>query len=94
MNRQFPIPLTHKAGLILYEALIEYSYGLVSDEDARWTRKLARDVAIFFAVVQTTQICAICGCTDDDACGDEETDDPCQWAGPELCSRCVTAPAL
>ena len=33
--------------------------------------------------------CEACGCTDDDACVDEETLETCSWAVPGLCSFCA-----
>jgi hypothetical protein len=32
-----------------------------------------------------------CGCTDDNACWDEEAGQPCHWAEPDLCSVCAKA---
>jgi len=34
-------------------------------------------------------VCRDCGCTDDDACTDEATGEPCRWAADDLCSRCA-----
>jgi hypothetical protein len=34
------------------------------------------------------RICRICGCTDDNACIDEETGEPCHWVEDDLCSNC------
>jgi hypothetical protein len=35
-------------------------------------------------------ICERCGCTDFSACWDERMDSPCAWAGPGLCTACLT----
>ena len=32
--------------------------------------------------------CIACGCTEDDACVDEN-DEPCAWLFPKLCSQCA-----
>ena len=32
--------------------------------------------------------CRICGCTDDNACVDEETGETCTWVEDDLCSNC------
>lgn len=32
--------------------------------------------------------CIVCGCTDDNACVDPVTDEPCHWVAPRLCSAC------
>lgn len=37
---------------------------------------------------QEKQICRICGCSDMDACVDEETGEPCHWVEDDLCSKC------
>ncbi len=33
--------------------------------------------------------CRICGCTDDNACVDEETGETCTWVEDDLCSNCA-----
>jgi ParB/RepB/Spo0J family partition protein len=33
-------------------------------------------------------ICRICGCSDDNACIDKETGEPCHWVEDDLCSNC------
>ncbi len=39
--------------------------------------------------------CRVCGCSEDDACWDEEANRPCHWAEPGLCSVCAkTVPPL
>ena len=35
------------------------------------------------------ETCRGCGCTDDDACWDEETKGPCHWVKSDLCSLCA-----
>ena len=32
--------------------------------------------------------CRVCGCTDDKACLDEKTGEPCHWVEDDLCSNC------
>jgi hypothetical protein len=40
-----------------------------------------------------TQVCRVCGCTDDDCRGCiERTGEACHWVEPDLCSACVEAP--
>ena len=34
-------------------------------------------------------VCRVCGCTDDHACIDESTGQPCSWAEENLCSVCA-----
>lgn len=34
-------------------------------------------------------ICEGCDCTDENACLDEETGEPCYWERPGLCSVCA-----
>ena len=38
--------------------------------------------------------CQICGCTDADACFDDQTRRACHWVGPSLCSACATEEQL
>ena len=33
-------------------------------------------------------ICEVCGCTDERACIDLQTGEPCHWTEPNLCSCC------
>jgi hypothetical protein len=33
--------------------------------------------------------CRVCGCTDDRACVDKETGEPCYWVMSDLCSICA-----
>jgi len=33
-------------------------------------------------------VCRICGCSDDNACVDEKTGEPCHWIEDDLCSNC------
>lgn len=33
--------------------------------------------------------CRFCGCTDDNACVDPFTGEPCSWAEYDLCTSCV-----
>ena len=37
--------------------------------------------------------CSICGCTEDNACWDEELGQPCSWSNvdPEICTVCIKA---
>lgn len=32
--------------------------------------------------------CQVCGCTDEMACINEETGEPCYWVAPGICSAC------
>lgn len=34
-------------------------------------------------------VCRECGCTEDEACVDDVTGDPCFWVEPDLCSACA-----
>jgi hypothetical protein len=34
-------------------------------------------------------VCKICGCTEWDACVDEEAGETCGWAAEDLCTRCA-----
>jgi hypothetical protein len=52
-------------------------------------RNLASDF-LFQALAIPT--CRICGCTEFDACGGDETE-PCHWVGPDLCSACAPVAA-
>lgn len=35
------------------------------------------------------ETCQECGCTEDNACWDEEDHLPCHWAAPGICSVCA-----
>ena len=35
------------------------------------------------------QACRACGCWQYDACVDEESEEPCHWEEPDLCSACA-----
>lgn len=37
------------------------------------------------------ETCQGCGCTDNNACWDEENNCPCHWVEPRLCSVCFRA---
>jgi hypothetical protein len=39
--------------------------------------------------VGEVRTCRVCGCTDDSACLDTASDEPCYWVEPDLCSACV-----
>jgi hypothetical protein len=42
----------------------------------------------------TLRICAKCGCTDEAACYDAHSGEPCHWVEENLCSACVHEEAL
>ena len=35
-------------------------------------------------------VCRVCGCTEWDACVDEEAGETCGWAAEDLCTRCFS----
>lgn len=43
----------------------------------------------FMERVQNEQVCRVCGCTQDNACLDVISLEPCIWAELDLCSHCV-----
>lgn len=38
---------------------------------------------------ESIRACRVCGCTDDRACVDDRTKQPCHWVAQDLCSACV-----
>lgn len=41
------------------------------------------------SLVYMPGVCRECGCTEDEACVDDVTGDPCFWVEPDLCSACA-----
>ena len=41
-----------------------------------------------FARLNFMRRCKVCGCTDDNACIDKKTGEPCHWVETDLCSNC------
>src|SRR4051812_23163361 len=53
--------------------------------------RLIKRVRPFEVDLVTGRHCKVCGCTDADCRGCiERTGEPCTWAGPNLCSACVS----
>jgi len=52
-----------------------------------WRARLERDAAArdLGPASSPVGLCRVCGCTDDDACGEHVT---CHWVEPDLCSAC------
>lgn len=59
-----------------------------------WRQPLAATVAVLLLRglrdAQNAPVCRKCGCTEWDACIDEQSEKPCQWAGEDLCSSCAS----
>lgn len=54
--------------------------------DVRLCREIYRRVS-----VQVEQRCRVCGCTEDAACINQQTGEPCYWIEWDLCSACTLA---
>jgi hypothetical protein len=53
-----------------------------------------KDIQAVAALVRSDEMaCIICGCTEDKACVDPQTAEPCHWVAPGLCSnpKCTDA---
>ncbi|MEG8045202.1 hypothetical protein QP175_02610 [Sphingomonas aerolata] len=56
------------------------------------------DIDVYFQLRDTPaedhpRICRGCGCSESDPCIAGDGSHTCDWCGPAMCSRCVTAPA-
>lgn len=65
----------------------------INDIADSWERTIPQTLRVLLraglAYEHGHDVCRICGCTEHDACLDPETDQPCSWAGDDLCSACA-----
>jgi hypothetical protein len=60
-----------------------------------WRQPLAATVAVLLLRglrdAESMAVCRVCGCTDWEPCIDEQSGEPCHWAGEDLCSQCAVS---
>jgi len=75
-----------------------YSIIPVSEELARGVAEQCQPEPVHrweLPQLQRAQVrrCRVCGCSEDNACIDPDTGEPCYWVEPDLCSACATGEA-